>query len=148
MDEESQSEGKPKKVFVSGCFDILHSGHIAFFKDAAKLGEVYVSIGSDDTIKGLKGRDPHMNENERLLLVTSLKFIKEGFIGSGSGMLDFEPELRKIMPDIFLVNEDGDTPEKKKLCESLGIEYIVKERVPLEGFPKRSSTQIKSMKIK
>ena len=26
-----------KKVFVSGCYDMLHSGHVAFFKDAARL---------------------------------------------------------------------------------------------------------------
>ncbi len=29
-----------KKVFVSGCFDMLHSGHVAFFKDAASYGEL------------------------------------------------------------------------------------------------------------
>ena len=44
------------KVFVSGCFDMLHSGHVAFFKEAAQYGEVYVGIGSDRTIEELKGR--------------------------------------------------------------------------------------------
>ena len=47
-----------KKVFVSGCFDLLHSGHIAFLEEAAKHGDVYVGIGSDDTIRRLKGRYP------------------------------------------------------------------------------------------
>ncbi|MGN0836079.1 MAG: adenylyltransferase/cytidyltransferase family protein, partial [Akkermansia sp.] len=32
-----------KKVFVSGCFDVLHSGHIAFLEEAASYGDVYVS---------------------------------------------------------------------------------------------------------
>ena len=39
-----------KKVFVSGCYDLLHSGHVAFFAEAAKLGDLYVGIGSDRTI--------------------------------------------------------------------------------------------------
>jgi cytidyltransferase-like protein len=39
-----------KKVFVSGCYDMLHSGHIAFFEEAALYGDLYVGIGSDQTI--------------------------------------------------------------------------------------------------
>ena len=40
-----------KKVFVSGCFDLLHSGHIAFLKEANNYGDVYVNIGNDKNIK-------------------------------------------------------------------------------------------------
>ena len=45
-----------KKVFVSGCYDMLHSGHVAFFQEAAALGDVYVGLGSDETVFNLKGR--------------------------------------------------------------------------------------------
>ena len=45
-----------KKVFVSGCFDLLHSGHVAFLTEAASFGDLYVGIGSDKTIFELKGR--------------------------------------------------------------------------------------------
>ena len=45
-----------KKVFVSGCFDMLHSGHIAFFEEAASFGDLYVALGSDKTVYDLKGR--------------------------------------------------------------------------------------------
>ena len=45
-----------KKVFVSGCYDMLHSGHVAFFKSASKYGDLYVGIGSDKTIEELKHR--------------------------------------------------------------------------------------------
>jgi cytidyltransferase-like protein len=44
-----------KKVFVTGCFDMLHSGHVRFLEEAA-LGGVLVGIGSDQTVKELKGR--------------------------------------------------------------------------------------------
>jgi cytidyltransferase-like protein len=55
-----------KKVFVSGCYDLLHSGHVAFFKEASQFGDLYVGIGSDETIKDLKGRPTVNSEQERL----------------------------------------------------------------------------------
>ena len=54
-----------KKVMVSGCFDLLHSGHIAFFKEAASHGELYVMIGNDKNINHLKGHKPMFPEEER-----------------------------------------------------------------------------------
>ena len=51
-----------KTVFVSGCFDMLHSGHIAFFSEAAKYGDLNVALGSDKTVFDLKGRLPVNNE--------------------------------------------------------------------------------------
>ena len=39
-----------EKVFVTGCFDLLHSGHIAFLEQAASYGDLYVCIGSDQTV--------------------------------------------------------------------------------------------------
>ena len=38
-----------KKVFVSGCYDLLHSGHVEFFQQASQYGDLYVGIGSDAT---------------------------------------------------------------------------------------------------
>ena len=38
-----------KKVFVSGCYDLLHSGHVEFFQQASRYGDLYVGIGSDAT---------------------------------------------------------------------------------------------------
>jgi cytidyltransferase-like protein len=59
--------GSVKKiVFVSGCFDMLHSGHIAFLKEAAEYGDLYIGLGSDKTLKELKGREPVNSEDERL----------------------------------------------------------------------------------
>ena len=58
-----------KKVFVSGCYDMLHSGHVAFFKEAAQFGDLYVGIGSDNTIFELKARQTVCSETERLYMV-------------------------------------------------------------------------------
>lgn len=133
-----------KKVFVSGCFDMLHSGHVAFFEEAATYGDLYVGIGSDRTINELKGRRTINGERERLYMIRSLRCVKDAWINQGSGLLDFESEIRELRPDIFFVNEDGYTPDKKRLCKELGIELIVSRRVPVNGLPPRSTTELRS----
>ena len=134
-----------KKVFVSGCFDMLHSGHIAFFEQAASYGDLYVALGSDKTVFELKGREPVTKENERLYMVKSLSMVEDAFISTGSGMLDFINELEAIKPDIFIVNTDGNTPDKRALCERLHIDYKVLHREPHTGLPPRSTTALRSI---
>jgi cytidyltransferase-like protein len=134
---------KDKKVLVSGCFDLLHSGHIAFFKTAASYGELYVSVGRDNNLYSLKGERPLFTEDERLYIVRSVRYVKEAFLASGSGMLDFEPDMKMLKPDMFIVNHDGHTLEKEKLCKSLGVNYVVLERIPESGLPVRSSSVTK-----
>lgn len=131
------------KVFVSGCFDVLHSGHVRFFEEASQYGDLYVSIGSDKTVFELKNRPTLYNEQERLYMVSSLKFVHRAFVASGSGKLDFENEIRQIKPDIFFVNEDGHSDEKQKFIESLGIRYVVSKRQAKENLPIRSTTSIR-----
>jgi len=132
-----------KKVFVSGCFDMLHSGHVEFFREAAQYGDVYVALGSDKTIFDLKGRTTFNSEQERMFMVKSVSFVRDAFISSGSGILDFETELRAMMPDYFVVNADGHIPEKRDLCRKLGIEYIILERKPHTGLEARSTTELR-----
>jgi cytidyltransferase-like protein len=134
---------KNKKVFVSGCYDLLHSGHVAFFKEAAQYGELYVGIGSDATINELKGRPTINSEQERLYMVSAIKHVHKVFVNSGNGLMDFEHELVRLLPDYFVVNEDGYSPAKKAMCEELGIELKVLERIPDAGLPARSTTAIR-----
>ncbi|MCX6333521.1 MAG: adenylyltransferase/cytidyltransferase family protein [Bacteroidia bacterium] len=132
-----------KKVFVSGCYDLFHGGHIAFFKTASTYGDLYVSIGRDENLLFLKGKKPVFSEEERLYIVKSIRYVHDAFLATGLGMLDFEPDLERIKPDIFVVNHEGHTPDKVKLCTKLGIEYIVLDRIPEPGLPARSSSGTK-----
>ena len=133
-----------KRVFVSGCYDMLHSGHVAFFKEASAYGDVYVGLGSDKTVADLKGRHTINSEQERLYMVKSIKYVTEAFVNSGSGIMDFENELKELQPDYFVVNEDGYSPTKKELCDSMGIELKVLNRIPDAGLPARSTTSIRT----
>jgi cytidyltransferase-like protein len=134
---------KKKKVFVTGCFDMLHSGHVEFFTEAAKYGDVYVGLGSDETVYNLKGRYPVNNHDERKFMIDALACVKECVVNSGSGIMDFIHEIKAIKPDIFIVNEDGNTPAKEELSKELGIEYIVLKRTPHAHLPVRSTTSLR-----
>lgn len=133
-----------KKVFVSGCYDMLHSGHVAFFEEAAKLGDLYVGLGSDRNIFELKGRKTINPEAERLYMVKSIRWVKDAWVNSGMGIMDFEKEVDELKPDVFFVNSDGFTPAKEKFCRERGIELRVAERIPSPGLPARSTTAIRS----
>ena len=132
-----------KKVFVSGCYDLLHSGHVEFFRQASQYGDLYVGIGSDKTIERLKGHKTMYSEQERLFMVRAIRYVKEAYINAGEGYLDFLPTLDLVHPDCLVVNEDGDREEKRQLCRDRGMEYIVLRRDPAEGLEARSSTSLK-----
>ena len=133
-----------KKVFVSGCYDLLHSGHVEFFRQASQYGDLYVGIGSDATYEEYKHRRPMFPEEERLFMVQSIKYVKEACINEGCGVIDFLPSLEKYEPDIFVVNKEGGSEDKRQLCQERGIQYVELDRTPAEGLQARSSSSLKA----
>lgn len=133
-----------KKVFVSGCYDLLHSGHIEFFIQASRYGDLYVGIGSDETYLEYKHRKPMFPQEERLFMVKSIKYVKDAYINAGSGVIDYIPTLDIVKPDIFVVNAEGGSDEKRRICEERGIQYVELERTPHEGLQARSSSSLKA----
>jgi len=138
-------EGSGKKmVIVTGCYDYFHSGHVRFFEEVSQFGNLYVVVGSDANVRLLKGEGhPMYSEEERRYMAGSIKYVTQAFVSTGKGWLDAEPEIRKIKPDIYAVNEEGDKPEKRNFCEETGIEYVVLKRAPKEGLPRRTSTNLR-----
>jgi cytidyltransferase-like protein len=133
-----------KKVVVTGCYDWFHSGHVRFFEEVSELGDLYVVAGSDQNVELLKGAGhPMFPQEERRYMIQSIRFVKQALISSGNGWMDAEPEIERIRPDIYAVNEDGDVPEKRTFCESHGIQYVVLKRMPKEGLPRRVSTDLR-----
>lgn len=128
------------KVIVTGCFDWLHSGHVRFFEEVSELGLLYVGVGGDQNIQLLKGEDhPMFGQEERAYMVQSIRHVHRAFVCSGEGWMDAAPEIERIKPDIYAVNEDGDRPEKREFCAHHSIEYRVLKREPQKGLPRRES---------
>jgi cytidyltransferase-like protein len=133
-----------KKVMVSGCFDWLHSGHVRFFEEASRFGKLFVVIGHDENLQLLKGEGhPLFPQDQRRYWVQSIRFVHTTLISSGHGWLDAQPEMERYKPDIFIVNHDGDKPEKRELCKSLGIKYRILARTPKPGLQARVSTNLR-----
>ncbi len=142
--ESRNTEKSAQKAFVTGCFDLLHSGHVAFLQEAATYGDLYVSIGSDNNVHQLKGRFPVNNQDERKYMISSLACVKDCMVNTGWGLIDYVNELNEVQPDIFLVNEDGHTPAKQLLCEKMGIKYHILKRIPHANLPVRSTTALRT----
>jgi cytidyltransferase-like protein len=144
IEPEGELAADAPTVIVTGCFDWVHSGHIRFFMDAAEHGALHVVIGSDRNVRLLKGEGhPLQREEERRYMVGSMKPVYQCLVSSGSGWMDAEPEIDRLKPTSYLVNEDGDKPEKQEFCETHGLQYVVLARVPHEGLPARSSTDLR-----
>ena len=132
------------KVLVTGCYDWFHTGHVRFFEEVSELGNLYVVVGHDRNIRLLKGDGhPMFGEQERRYIAGSIRFVKQALISTGNGWLDAEPEIKRIRPDIYAVNEDGDKPVKRQFCEENGIRYVVLKRLPKPGLPRRESTHLR-----
>ncbi len=138
------SNSTRKKVVVTGCYDWLHSGHVRFFEEVSAFGDLYVVVGHDSNITLLKGPGhPLQSQDERRYVVGSVRHVKQALISTGHGWLDAEPEIARLKPDIYAVNEDGDQGGKWEFCQKHGIEYLVLQRRPAAGLPKRTSTDLR-----
>jgi cytidyltransferase-like protein len=133
-----------KKVVVTGCYDWFHSGHVRFFEEVSGYGDLYVIVGHDANIRLLKGRGhPLLPQEERRYLAGSIRYVTQALISSGHGWVDAEPEIQRLKPDIYAVNEDGDKGGKREYCAQRGIQYLVLKRLPAPGLPGRTSTDLR-----
>lgn len=144
VSETDTSDAPTQKVIVTGCYDWLHTGHIRFFEEAAAYGDLYVAVGNDENVQNLKGEGhPLFPEALRRYMVQSIRYVTQAVITKGMGWMDAAPNIAEIQPDIYLVNEDGDKPEKRAFCVEHGLEYVVLKREPAPGLDRRSSTDLR-----
>lgn len=133
-----------KKVLVSGSYDWFHSGHVRFIEEASAYGDLYVVVGHDANLRLLKGPGhPLVPQDERRYMVSSIRYVTQAMIATGNGWLDAEPDIQRLKPDIYAVNDDGDRGGKREYCTKHGIEYLVLKRLPAPGLPRRTSTELR-----
>jgi cytidyltransferase-like protein len=133
-----------RRVIVTGCFDWVHSGHVRFFEEVSGYGDLYVVLGHDANLRLLKGPGhPHFPQEERRYVVGAIRYVTRALIASGNGWLDAQPEIERLKPHIYAVNEDGDRGGKREYCAQHGIEYLVLKRTPAPGLPQRTSTELR-----
>ena len=73
-----QETKKEIRIFMDGAFDLMHFGHANAFRLARSLGTfLVVGVNSDESIAKCKGAAPLLNDEERLTMVKSCKFVDE-----------------------------------------------------------------------
>ena len=121
------------KIFVSGFYDIIHAGHIQFFREARSLGDfLIVSFASEQVLWKSKRRKPSIPDGHKKVILESLCMVDKVVCGEHlePGM-DFEHVFLKERPDILAVTEDdcyGDL--KRELCARIGARYVVLPKTP------------------
>jgi len=135
-----------KKIFVSGCYDILHAGHLQFFEEAKALGDhLVVSFASAEVLWYHKRRKPSIPDEHKLELLKQIRLIDEVVIGHGlEEGIDFRADFLRIRPHVLAVTEDDKyTPLKKQLCAEVGAEYIVLPKTPPKFEPVSTSSIVR-----
>jgi len=135
-----------KKVFVSGCYDILHAGHLQFFEEARAVGDyLIVSFASAEVLWHHKRRKPSIPDDHKQVLLQGLRMIDEVIITTGHDEgLDFKNEFLRIRPDFLIVTEDDQYGElKRDLCNQVGAQYTVLPKTPPRFEPVSTSSIVR-----
>lgn len=118
-------------VLATGCFDILHSGHLYFLEDASRQGDVLiVGINSDRAVKVLKGvHRPIVSEGERVNLISAFRCVDYTFIYDDIVADDYIVSLK---PDVFAIGEEsvGSYPSEPASAKQVGARLHVVTRIP------------------
>jgi len=135
-----------KKVFVSGCYDILHAGHLQFFEEARAFGDyLIVSFASAEVLWHHKRRKPSIPDDHKRVLLQGLRMIDEVIVTQGHKEgVDFEDDFLRIRPDFLIVTEDdkyGDI--KRELCQQVGAQYTVLPKTPPRFEPVSTSSIVR-----
>jgi cytidyltransferase-like protein len=136
-------------VFVSGCYDLLHAGHIQFFRDARALGdELTVCFASAEVLWAHKGRRSSLPDEHKVAILASLSMVDRVVIGEGPKIgLDFEEHFLRLRPDILAVTSDDQYGElKRELCARVGAQYHVLEKQPPNFTPVSTSQLVGSIR--
>ncbi|MDR2203865.1 MAG: FAD synthase [Nitrososphaerota archaeon] len=106
-----KNRNQPVVVLASGVFDLLHLGHVKFLEEAKRAGgknaKLIVIIARDQTVESIKGRKPIMPENQRRILVESLKIVNHAILGFDN--LAIGEVVAEIKPDIIALGYDQET---------------------------------------
>jgi cytidyltransferase-like protein len=133
-----------KRIFVSGCYDIVHAGHLQFFREARALGDhLTVSFASAEVLWIHKNRRSSLPDDHKRALLAALDMVDEVVVGDcREEGLDFRDHFLRLRPAILAVTEDDKYgPLKRALCAEVGADYVVLPKTPPQFSP-ISTTEI------
>ncbi len=119
-----------KKIITFGVFDCFHYGHLKLLERCKELGDFLIVAVQDDTntIKNKPGVHLFYNENQRLEMVKSLKFVNQVILYS-----QIDETLKKVDFDVLVVGPDQTNEHFKKAfnyCTNQNKNIVVLPRTP------------------
>lgn len=136
-------------VFVSGCYDIIHAGHIQFFREARALGDfLTVSFASEEVLWRHKQRRSSLPDEHKKAVLEALDCVDQVVVGAGMEHgLDFKDDFLKLRPDMLVVTEDDQYGEAKRaLCAQVGAEYRILPKTPPQFTPVSTTQLVKTIR--
>ena len=122
---------------MSGCYDLLHAGHIQFFNEAKSRGgpgaTLTVSFASEEVLWHHKRRRPSIPDGHKQVLISSLRMVDAVVLGTDTDTkgLDFKTWFLDTRPTMLVVTEDDKyAPAKRELCARINAEYIALPKTP------------------
>jgi rfaE bifunctional protein nucleotidyltransferase chain/domain len=139
LGEEYAAAGK-KLVLTNGCFDLLHTGHVRYLKQARELGDaLLVAVNSDQSVRELKGPERPLNgEEDRSEVLAALRCVDHVTIFEGKRVTDV---ILKLRPAIYAKGGDY-TIETLDPGERAALEEVGAEILLLSLVPGRSTTSL------
>ncbi|BDS06772.1 hypothetical protein NT6N_18120 [Oceaniferula spumae] len=138
-----------KRIFISGCYDIIHAGHLQFFEEARALGDhLTVSFASEDVLWHHKQRRSSIPDEHKKAVLEGLRMVDEVIIGTDHDLgLDFKTYFLEAKPHVLAVTEDDQYEViKRNLCEQTGATYRVLPKTPPKFDPISTSGIVKWVK--
>lgn len=130
--KKATAEGK-SIVFTSGCYDILHLGHVMHFNYCKQQGNILVvTLGNDETTRMLKGPTRPINDEKfRARMIAALELVDFVVISEELGKMDHIKSMELLRPDKFVLNAtDSAVAEKRAITDNLGVKLILCKRLP------------------
>ena len=92
------------RVYTGGTFDLYHAGHSRFLARCAELGEVTVSLNTDQFVLDYKGKPPVISYADRAEVLMSTRHVSQVIPNLGGP--DSTIAIEQVMPDIIAVGTD------------------------------------------
>lgn len=121
-----------KAIIVSGYFNPIHKGHLEYFKNAKQHADYLFVIVNSDLQRELKGSKPFQDEEERMIIVNSIKGVDKAILSIDKDRTVCET-IKKIAQEygeeysLAFANggdQNNDTIPEKPICEQLGVKLI------------------------
>jgi len=119
-----------KIVIASGYFNPIHVGHINYFKEAKKLGDILVVIVNNDEQVKIKGSTHFMPAEERINIIRAIKYVDEIFLSidkDGSVKESLKAIAKSHEGELFVVHggdRHKDNVPEAGVCNEYGIKII------------------------